>query len=420
MKKFFKLGKGLKRSGSETSNHSSSNWSLNSGGSKESAGKGSADFKEKDFHKIHKAALNGDIEKLKECVKKQYIDTPDKQKRTPLHIASRQGHEQMVQYILKDLRAKPNVIDNEGATPLLHAIQGHNDKVCEELLKYDADTNVQDRHGACALHYAARDGLVDIIANLLENQADLDLVDNENQTPLHYACQHGMDEAVEYLLHEGSNPNARDKSTKTPLMLSCRTGHLNTARLLIFYKADPTLKDASKLSAADHANQTRNADCLHFVQTEIKKVRERGLTPDKSFSEEEVDKEGDGDEMPGQRESSQSPPKYADVVNADEEDVRGRVDSWGDDEDDDFASPPNRLRLTSEKSLQLVGANNQKSDSLEGVEDDVGNATASVRRTLLQQSTNKPLVTNKADNINDGFDSEDESWVDDKNIRVTC
>ena len=68
-------GKGLKRSASETSNQSSS-WSLNSGGSKDSAGKGNPnDFKEKDFHKIHKAALNGDLEKLKEYLKKQDVNT---------------------------------------------------------------------------------------------------------------------------------------------------------------------------------------------------------------------------------------------------------------------------------------------------------------------------------------------------------
>ena len=75
MKKFFKFGsKGLKRSPSETSNQSSS-WSLNSGGSKDSLGKSSSsDFKEKDFHKIHKAALNGDLEKLKEHLKKQSVD----------------------------------------------------------------------------------------------------------------------------------------------------------------------------------------------------------------------------------------------------------------------------------------------------------------------------------------------------------
>ena len=79
MKKFFKFGgKGLKRSPSETSNQSSS-WSLNSGGSKDSVGKANAgDFKEKDFHKIHKAALNGDLEKLKEHLKKQTVDTTGK------------------------------------------------------------------------------------------------------------------------------------------------------------------------------------------------------------------------------------------------------------------------------------------------------------------------------------------------------
>ena len=76
MKKFFKFGgKGLKRSPSENSNQSSS-WSINSGGSKDSVGKANPnDFKEKDFHKIHKAALNGDLEKLKEHLKKQAVDT---------------------------------------------------------------------------------------------------------------------------------------------------------------------------------------------------------------------------------------------------------------------------------------------------------------------------------------------------------
>ena len=65
----------MKRSASQNSNQSSS-WSVNSAGSKESSGQGNVgDFKEKDFHKIHKAALNGDLEKLKEHLKKQTVDT---------------------------------------------------------------------------------------------------------------------------------------------------------------------------------------------------------------------------------------------------------------------------------------------------------------------------------------------------------
>ena len=50
----------------------------------------------------------------------------DKHKRTALHVASRQGHEEIVRYLLKDASANPNALDKDEATPLIHAIQVNN------------------------------------------------------------------------------------------------------------------------------------------------------------------------------------------------------------------------------------------------------------------------------------------------------
>ena len=49
----------------------------------------------------------------------------DKHRRTALHVACRQGHEEIVRYLLEDAnpKANPNARDKDEATPLIHAIQ---------------------------------------------------------------------------------------------------------------------------------------------------------------------------------------------------------------------------------------------------------------------------------------------------------
>ena len=60
---------------------------------------------------------------LRSLLRNRGIFPADKHRRTALHVACRQGHEEIVRYLLKDAFANPNAQDKDEATPLIHSIQ---------------------------------------------------------------------------------------------------------------------------------------------------------------------------------------------------------------------------------------------------------------------------------------------------------
>ena len=74
--------------------------------------------KDKTVTKLHKAAWQGNLEKLKVNMRKIDIDVIDKNNRTPLHLAAAQGHANIVWFLLGN-KANMNICDKEGKTPFL-------------------------------------------------------------------------------------------------------------------------------------------------------------------------------------------------------------------------------------------------------------------------------------------------------------
>lgn len=74
--------------------------------------------KDKTVTKLHKAAWQGNVEKLKVNLKKIDVDITDKLNRTPLHLAAANGHSNVVWFLLNN-KAKLNICDNEGKVPFL-------------------------------------------------------------------------------------------------------------------------------------------------------------------------------------------------------------------------------------------------------------------------------------------------------------
>ena len=71
--------------------------------------------------------------------------------------------------LLCDNGANPDLLDdNTGLAPLHHAVaQGH-EKLVEKLMRAGADLNITDPAGMTPLMLAAQEGLVDILAALIE------------------------------------------------------------------------------------------------------------------------------------------------------------------------------------------------------------------------------------------------------------
>lgn len=101
--------------------------------------------------------------------------------------------------------------DKNGRTALhLASKEGNIEKVLE-LLDKGADINAEDNNKSQALHFAAREGHIEIVKLLLERKADINSIsNNRNYSALFFALSHGHLEIVKLLIYKGANTEIKD------------------------------------------------------------------------------------------------------------------------------------------------------------------------------------------------------------------
>jgi ankyrin repeat protein len=130
-------------------------------------------------------------------------------RQTPLHVASKKGHAQIVELLLKN-KAASNLPDEEGNTPLHRAA---NVETAAALLSSAFRTNadIPNRRGQTALHVAAANGNVGVVNLLIHHGADQDVLDDQGQSAFHVAAANGHTSVALILLHENEE---REQSMK--------------------------------------------------------------------------------------------------------------------------------------------------------------------------------------------------------------
>jgi ankyrin repeat protein len=186
---------------------------------------------------------------------------------TPLHVASRRGHVDVAQLLLRH-GADANARDSSKCTPLRLALRNEHMVVARVLLEHGVDTEARDQDGSSALEWASEHGDVEAARVLLEHGADVNAQGITERTPLYYAegeevtrllLNHGADVntldthgwnplhqasefervgAVRALLEHGVDANARDGNNATPLHLASQWGDQDVVRLLLQYGSD--------------------------------------------------------------------------------------------------------------------------------------------------------------------------------------
>jgi ankyrin repeat protein len=156
----------------------------------------------------------------------------------------------------------PNVRDENGKTPLHHAVlQGP--IMVKTLLKYGADPDVVDDRGVTPLHIASMFGLYDVVKLLLSHKRRLNVnvQDEGGKTPLHEAATRCNPDVVRLLLMSGANPNIRDNTGYTPLhsavlLRPC----VDVVKILLEVGADPKCQDEVRQYAASYGGVTRRPE----------------------------------------------------------------------------------------------------------------------------------------------------------------
>jgi ankyrin repeat protein len=156
---------------------------------------------------IHDAVRSGDLEKVKTILQSQaeWLNSPDQNQKTPLHLALELGHADIAKY----------------------------------LIEQGADINLKDKDKSAPLHNAAYLGNLEIVDILLKKGAvSLNEGNFRGQTPLHFACERGLPEVANRLLDAGADIEARDMIGRTPLMTTGISKNISVAKDLIKRGAD--------------------------------------------------------------------------------------------------------------------------------------------------------------------------------------
>ena len=150
---------------------------------------------------LHKAAPKVHVDvadlPLKRSASTDYIDVP---KNAPPHFAVSEGYADGARLLLDSVDAMGGL----QFTPLHVAAREGHTEVVELLCNNGAFIDAVDKFNYTPLHLAARQGHTDVVKLLLQNGASIDAMDMFQYSPLHFAATGGHPRTVKVLLDKGA------------------------------------------------------------------------------------------------------------------------------------------------------------------------------------------------------------------------
>lgn len=167
---------------------------------------------------------------------------------------------------LLDSGIDPNILNEDGGSPLMLASYHGFLPIVETLLRHGAKVDAKNSRQETALRLAGS-AHPDVVKVLLEHGADPNVRDFYGKTLLVAVCEAGADrdtETVRLLLEHGADPNIRGEAG-TPLLYAVNMGprgNTEVVRLLLEHGADPNAKDKADSSALVCAVDKHNAEIV--------------------------------------------------------------------------------------------------------------------------------------------------------------
>ncbi len=146
--------------------------------------------------------------------------------------------------LLLNYGINPNIIDNEGNTPLSilvdHGLKLEDTSERELflerlvfLLKFRVNVDIQDKNGYTVFHKTVIADDLAVVEKLLTKKADLTLTDKQGRTALHHTQWNGNYKIARWLIAAGADINQIDKSGFTLLNYAALFGHIDLVVTLI-------------------------------------------------------------------------------------------------------------------------------------------------------------------------------------------
>jgi serine/threonine-protein phosphatase 6 regulatory ankyrin repeat subunit B len=232
-------------------------------------------------------------------------------KKTPLEIASENGHKDIVQLLEKPTKEMGLIIASEdnnikevqtlldqGADVNLRRVSNRSTalwiasyrgyaKLVKLLLEKGADSSISNSiDGITPIYVASQNGHTDIVRLLLDNGADVNAKEiNKDVSALHLASQKGHTGVVQLLLDRGADVNAKLTKGDTALMIASAYAHAGIVSLLLENGADMNAqRTGDGFTALMFASQN---GCIEVVQILIDKgadVNIKGMLNNREWS----------------------------------------------------------------------------------------------------------------------------------------
>jgi ankyrin repeat protein len=179
---------------------------------------------------LHEAACKGHYELVRHLIEDKGVpvDSRDTTSHliTALHMASREGHENIVRYLLNH-NANVNLQDRDGYTALHYASINGNMSIVQYLISLpDINVNLTDTQSRTALHRAIEHNKSAVAHELIiKTSIDINIQNNHGWTALHYASYQENRGLCEMLITHGANTNLKDRDDHAPLFWGYGTWH---------------------------------------------------------------------------------------------------------------------------------------------------------------------------------------------------
>ncbi|XP_046572150.1 transient receptor potential cation channel subfamily A member 1 homolog [Haliotis rubra] len=193
---------------------------------------------------------------------KKMMETKDAGGNTCLHIATENGHEEIIQKLLAN-GADVSVDRNDGMYPLHLAVISGNLKIVKAFLTNTKKSSFENKAQSTPLHLAAQYNHLEIAEYLLEELQDLvTKQDNDNNTPLHIAALYNHSRIVKLLMENGGEIDAKNLKGRIPLHGAAKMGHIESLDVLL----DPgVLAKGKKFMRMKKQNRDTIAQKLQYV-----------------------------------------------------------------------------------------------------------------------------------------------------------
>ncbi|KAJ6088396.1 hypothetical protein N7486_009657 [Penicillium sp. IBT 16267x] len=142
-----------------------------------------------------------------------------------LNLASFNGHEQEVEFLLAAQKHDINTADDTGTNSLIWASQNGHETIVQKLLEHGADVNAQGGYHRNALQAASFQGHHKTVQMLLEHGADVNSQGGRYGNALQAASFQAHHKIVQMLLEHGADVNAQGGYYVNALQAASYPGH---------------------------------------------------------------------------------------------------------------------------------------------------------------------------------------------------